>query len=100
MFNLFRSLEKWARLHKRNRIIRGFALTLSCIVIFTTTYALILPAITVDEEAAEGLPGFYLEDPGEEQIENEQGNAAGAPEEGALEVLPSSASSEEEILLI
>lgn len=37
-------------------------MTLACTVIFVTTYAMILPAITVDQDTAENMAGLYLED--------------------------------------
>ena len=47
---------------RNTKAFRAFASALAVIVVFGTTYSLILPAITVDHESAEEMPGFYLED--------------------------------------
>ena len=57
--NLLQFLLKSRRM---NRNFRRACLALSCVVIFSTTYALLLPAITLDEPAAEQMEGIYLED--------------------------------------
>ena len=49
---------------RRQRIIS----VLAAVVIFVTTYALILPAITIDTDTAEKEPGIELETQTETQI--------------------------------
>ena len=44
----------------KSRFWRGTALFLACVVTFATTYALILPAITIEYDTAENMPGFSL----------------------------------------
>lgn len=43
-----------------NRMRRAIALTLAIIVTFTTTYALVLPAISLDKSTAETSPGVSM----------------------------------------
>ena len=47
---------------RNSRLFRTFTSILAAVVVFGTTYSLILPAITVDQDSAEEMPGFYLED--------------------------------------
>ena len=80
MSHILEGLEQWIRQNKRSRILRKIALVMACMVIFTTTYALILPAITIDDKEAHEMPGLYLEDTGLvfgadiPELENEQGD--------------------------
>lgn len=50
-----RKLKRWQRI----------VTVLAAIITFVTTYALILPAITVEKEAVEDVAGMYLEDASE-----------------------------------
>jgi len=52
----------WARTRQSLQWHR-FLVLLSAIVVFVTTYALILPAITIEQENADESAGFHLEDP-------------------------------------
>ncbi len=45
-----------------NRLRRAIALTLAIIVTFTTTYALVLPAITLEKDTAETMSGVSMGD--------------------------------------
>ena len=40
------------------RTLRTFSMVLAVIIVFGTTYGMILPAITVDQESAEEMPLF------------------------------------------
>ena len=42
----------------QNRVRRGVALILAFIITFSTTYALVLPAITLEHDAAESMAGM------------------------------------------
>ena len=59
--------------------IRVWVTTLSAVMVFLVTYALILPAITLEQKKAEDLPGIYLEKPGEGN--SEEGRTANSIEE-------------------
>ena len=57
------------RIRKRSAEWRTFAFVACIIVVFTTTYAMILPAITLSTDSAEEAAGFYIEEPVEEAEE-------------------------------
>lgn len=47
---------------RRSRVRRAFATVLACVVVFVTTYGMILPAITLDDDVAEDMPGVFFEE--------------------------------------
>ncbi|MBQ6663655.1 MAG: VWA domain-containing protein, partial [Firmicutes bacterium] len=47
----------------RHRFRTTLVTILAAVVVFTTTYALVLPAITIDDQTAEEEPGLTLEEP-------------------------------------
>lgn len=53
--NLDRRVEGYRARHRRNRIWKKLVTALGCLVVFCTTYALILPAITMERETVCGL---------------------------------------------
>lgn len=53
--NLDRRAEGYRARHRRNRIWKKLVTALGCLVVFCTTYALILPAITMEREPVCGL---------------------------------------------
>lgn len=53
--DLIRSAEQFHNRYRRNRIVRKLVSILACVVVFSTTYALILPAITMERETLCGL---------------------------------------------
>ena len=71
--------------HKRKyrdriRIRRTLVSILAGVVVFVTTYALVLPAITIDQQTAEEEPGLALtEAVAEVPAEPETGDEAGLP---------------------
>ena len=54
---LFKILQKARR---RKRLVQ-VTTVLGCLVVFCTTYSLILPAITIDREEAQEMPGLKME---------------------------------------
>lgn len=54
--NLDRRAERYGARHRRNQIWKKLVTALGCLVVFCTTYALILPAITMERETLCGLP--------------------------------------------
>ena len=56
--SLFKRLSRT----RNSRAFKAFTSALAIIIVFGTTYSLIMPAITVDQESAEEMPGIYLED--------------------------------------
>ena len=64
--NLKDTIGKIGRVFRRNGIVfRHFVFLLAVIVVFTTTYSLILPALTIDSRTADATPGIELEKDGE-----------------------------------
>ena len=53
--DLTRSAEQFHNRHRRDRIWKKLVSVLCCVVVFCTTYALILPAITMEREPVCGL---------------------------------------------
>ena len=53
--NLDRRARGYSARHRRNRIWKKLVTALGCLVVFCTTYALILPAITMERETVCGL---------------------------------------------
>lgn len=58
---LQRLIEIFIKEHGRRKRLYRVISVLACIVVFTTTYAMILPAITLDQETAEEQPGIEAE---------------------------------------
>ena len=73
MDKLVKWLENLLRAQKKSRAWRTFVSCLAAIVVFTTTYSLILPAITVEQSATEEVGGLVLDeaDPGSTGAEAE-----------------------------
>ena len=61
MKNILRKLGILFAQGSKSRFWRGTAMTLACTVIFVTTYAMILPAITIEQDVAENMPGMFLD---------------------------------------
>lgn len=51
-------IEKFMRVRSRRRRLYRVISVLACIVVFVTTYAMILPAITIDRQTALGMNGM------------------------------------------
>ena len=75
--------EKFGKAKVRQTWKRRLTGVLAGIIVFTTTYALVLPAVTLDESMADGEPGLVLETP---MTETEQTEAEQAVESAAEEV--------------
>ena len=73
MKRLEKILENLIQVSKKLRQWRTFVYCLAAIVVFTTTYSLILPAITVEKSATENVGGLVMEeaDPGSTGAEAE-----------------------------
>ena len=50
------------RIRKRSAEWRALAFLTSVMIVFATTYALVLPAITLSTDSAEEMAGVYLEE--------------------------------------
>ena len=50
-------MHKW----RRNRFVKGLSTVLAAIVVFVTTYSLILPAISIEYRYAQDMPGFDVQ---------------------------------------
>ena len=62
MNNLGKILNELFKASKKSGAWRTFVFCLAAIVVFTTTYSLILPAITVEKSAAEDVGGLVVEE--------------------------------------
>ena len=79
--NIFgKILEKLIRDSKRSREWRYFVFCLAAVVVFTTTYALILPAITVEKDTTDSVGGLVTE----EADSGSMGAGAENPEDWAI----------------
>ena len=54
--------EKNRRPDRKHQLKRQLSTVLAAIVVFCTTYALILPAITIEQDSADNEPGIYLDE--------------------------------------
>ena len=93
LFN--RLIEKILRIQRRMRRWNRAVLSLTMVVVFVTTYALILPALTLDEEKAEELPGITVEGTEEVKEENITSEAMAADSQAEVSSEEAAASVEE-----
>ena len=47
---------------RRNRFFKGFSTIVTAIVVFVTTYSLILPAISIEYNTAQSMPGLDVQE--------------------------------------
>ncbi|MDO4621254.1 MAG: hypothetical protein Q4B09_11630, partial [Lachnospiraceae bacterium] len=57
-----KKIEELIKALARTRRRKNFFISVAAVVVFVTTYALILPAITIDQESAAEEPGIVLEE--------------------------------------
>ena len=62
MTRLLMLLSKLLQKHRKMKKWKRIVTTLAAVVTFVTTYALILPAITVEKNRADEVAGLYLEE--------------------------------------
>ena len=60
--NVQKSLTEHVRKNRRRKVWKRILSTLSCLVVFTTTYALILPAITIENTSYCGIEEHLHDD--------------------------------------
>ena len=60
--NIEYDVQKYKRRHQKRKVWRNFVRIMACVVVFCTTYALILPAITMEKEAFCGIEAHVHED--------------------------------------
>ena len=65
---LQRLIENFIKEHVRRKRLYRVVSVLACIVVFVTTYAMILPAITLDRATAEEQPGIETEAAGDPAV--------------------------------
>ena len=83
---LQRLIENFIKEHVRRKRLYRVVSVLACIVVFVTTYAMILPAITLDRETAEEQPGIEVEAAGEEiDPDGDEADESGESEESSGE---------------
>ena len=78
---IFRAAEKFMKDHKRLMRYRRIFAILAAVVVFATTYALILPAITIDRQRAAETPGMEVGVAEEEIEETEESSGPEGPED-------------------
>ena len=62
MDRLKKIFQKFYVVSRKSREWRAFVFCLAAIVVFTTTYSMILPAITVEKNATEDVGGLVVEE--------------------------------------
>ncbi|MDO5549208.1 MAG: SpaA isopeptide-forming pilin-related protein [Eubacteriales bacterium] len=72
MESLLRKAAKFMQSRRKNKRWRNLVTCLAAVVVFGTTYALILPAITIDDETAEQEAGLVLIQDGDAAQEEKQ----------------------------
>lgn len=72
MESLLRKAAKFMQSRRKNKRWRNLVTCLAAVVVFGTTYALILPAITIDDETAQKEPGLVLIQDGDAAQEEKQ----------------------------
>lgn len=75
--NLISKLSKFRRM---SRVKQYMVSALACVIVFSTTYALVLPAITVEKDVADADPAIVLEEAAAEEPAPEPEVAEPAPE--------------------
>lgn len=97
---LLKRITELMRNRRKNMRIRSIVTCLAAVVVFATTYTLILPAITMNEETAEMEPGLvlaqekaseeteFLEEPAETEILNDMEELTEEPAEETIEEIP------------
>ena len=55
-------ISKVLKFRRHSRAFRFFSTFMACVIVFATTYGLILPAITMEYETASEMSGVYLEE--------------------------------------
>ncbi len=88
MNTLQKLISYLSKIRQMPRTWRYTVTALACVVIFVTTYALVLPAITVDQATAEADPAIVLEEKAEKETEAAEEIIAEttAPEDAVLVV--------------
>ena len=70
---------------KKHSIRKRVVSVLAAFVVFVTTYSLILPAITIEQDVAENEPGIYLADTQVESVPVEESEGVETPAEEPTE---------------
>ena len=81
---LLQKIEQILRHQKRWKKWQKVVASLACVVVFITTYALILPAITMDRDEAQSQGGISWEDMQEAEETVASADAQGADQDGIL----------------
>ena len=84
---LLRKIREYLRKHHNARQLRRTIMPLAMVVVFVTTYVLILPAITIDKDTAATDPAIVMDASAEEDIQTatEKAEETPAPETEAPE---------------
>ena len=91
---LLKRIEQILRYQKRWKKWQKVVASLACVVVFITTYALILPAITMDRDEAQSQGGISWEDMQEAEETVASADAQGADQDGILSAEEASLSGE------
>ena len=82
---ILQKIRQFLREIRRQKVLRRVVSILAAIVVFITSYALILPAITMERKTAEQDPGILLD--ADTEVQNQEADTAGQTESG-LAVMP------------
>ena len=84
---LLRKIREYLRKHHNARQLRRTIMSLAMVVVFVTTYVLILPAVTIDKDTAATDPAIVMDASAEEDIQTatEKAEETPAPETEAPE---------------
>ena len=81
---LLRKIEKILQYQKKWKKWQKVVASLACVIVFITTYALILPAITMDRDEAQSQGGISWEDMQEAEETVASADTQGADQDGIL----------------
>ena len=81
---LLKRIEQILRYQKRWKKWQKVVASLACVVVFITTYALILPAITIDRDEAQSQGGIFWEESQEAEETVASADEQGTSQDGIL----------------
>ena len=91
---LLKRIEQILRYQKRWKKWQKVVASLACVVVFITTYALILPAITMDRDEAQSQGGIFWEESQEAEETVASADEQGTSQDGILSAEEASLSGE------
>ena len=74
--------QKYIKKNRNHRVWRNVVIALACVVVFCTTYSLILPAITTEQDTLEDVVGGTVSEEVLNDTNNDDGTDGNTTEEG------------------